>query len=141
MSMTLAPLENLLRSGLKKQAPNDQEIENLIRSGERRLQDATNTTLSIESRFDLAYNAAHALALAALRHHGYRSESRYLVFQTLAHTVALPAEQWRVLDAAHRKRNALEYEGIANIDQQTTNAVIRVAGEIRARLSALRTTR
>lgn len=139
--MTLAPLENLLRSGLKKQAPNDQEIENLIRSGERRLQDATNTTLSIESRFDLAYNAAHALALAALRHHGYRSESRYLVFQTLAHTVALPAEQWRVLDAAHRKRNALEYEGIANIDQQTTNAVIRVAGEIRARLSALRTTR
>jgi hypothetical protein len=141
MSMTLAPLENLLRNGLKKQAPNDQEIENLIRSGERRLQDATNTTLSLESRFDLAYNAAHALALAALRHHGYRSENRYLVFQTLAHTVALPAEQWRVLDAAHRKRNALEYEGIANIDQQTTNAVIRVAGEIRTRLSALRTTR
>lgn len=139
--MTLAPLENLLRNGLKKQAPNDQEIENLIRSGERRLQDATNTTLSLESRFDLAYNAAHALALAALRHHGYRSENRYLVFQTLAHTVALPAEQWRVLDAAHRKRNALEYEGIANIDQQTTNAVIRVAGEIRTRLSALRTTR
>ena len=100
-----------------------------------------NTSLSLESRFDLAYNAAHALALAALRHHGYRSENRYLVFQTLAHTVTLPAEHWRVLDAAHRKRNAVEYEGIADIDEQTTNAVIRVAGEVRTRLSTLRATR
>jgi hypothetical protein len=136
--MTLAPLENLLRSGLKRQPPNDQEIETLIRSAERRLNDATNSSLSLESRFDLAYNAAHALALAALRHHGYRSENRYLVFQVLVHTVTLPAEQWRVLDAAHRKRNSLEYEGIANIDEQTTEATIRVAAEILRRLSKLR---
>ena len=136
--MTLPPLENLLRSGLKHEPANDREIESLIRSGELRLNDAMNTSLAIESRFDLAYNAAHALALAALRHHGYRSDNRYLVFQTLAHTLTLPAEQWRVLDAAHRKRNALEYEGIADIDEQTTNAVIRIAGEIRRRLATLR---
>jgi hypothetical protein len=104
------------------------------------LKDATNTSLSAESRFDLAYNAAHALALAALRHHGYRSENRYLVFQTLAHTVALPPEQWRVLEAAHRKRNAIEYEGLGDVDEQTTNATIRVAAEIRSRLSDLRAT-
>lgn len=55
-----SPLENLLRSGLKKEAPNDSEIENLIRSGERRLTDSSNTSLSLESRFDLAYNAALA---------------------------------------------------------------------------------
>ena len=96
--MPLPPLENLLRSGL--------------RSGEHRLNDARKTVLSIESRFDLAYYAAHALALAALRHHGYCSENRYLVFQTLAHTLSLPSEQWRVLDAAHRKRNAVEYESV-----------------------------
>ncbi|MEO8035564.1 MAG: hypothetical protein ABI837_14105 [Acidobacteriota bacterium] len=102
------------------------------------MKDAANSLLSLESRFDLAYNAAHALALAALRHHGYRSENRYLVFQTLAHTVSLPAEQWRVLDAAHRKRNALEYEGLADADEQTTNATIRVATEISNRLSKLR---
>jgi hypothetical protein len=136
--MAAPPLENLLRSGLKTEAPNDQEIENLIRSGERRLKDAQVPSLAVESRFDLAYNAAHALALAALRHHGYRSESRYLVFQTLAHTVALPPEQWRVLDAAHRKRNAVEYVGIADIDEQTIDATIRVATEIRSRLAKLR---
>jgi hypothetical protein len=136
--MPLVALENLLRSGLKKEAPNDREIENLIRSGRRRLSDAMNTTLAIESRFDLAYNAAHALALAALRHHGYRSDNRYLVFQTLAHTLNLPPEQWRVLDAAHRKRNVVEYEGVGDIDEQTTNAVIRVAAEMRDRLAKLR---
>lgn len=70
-----SPLENLLRSGLKKEPANDREIENLIQSAERRLKDSTNASLSLESRFDLAYNAAHALALAALRHHGYRSEN------------------------------------------------------------------
>ena len=47
--MTLPPLENLLRSGLKKETANDREIENLIRSGERRLKDATNATLALES--------------------------------------------------------------------------------------------
>ena len=139
--MPLASLENLLRSGLKKEEPRADEIEHLIRSGERRLADATNGSLSLDSRFDLAYNAAHALALAALRHHGYRSENRYLVFQTLAHTLALPAEQWRVLDAAHRKRNAIEYEGVADIDEQTTAATIRVTEEIRARLLKLRQNR
>jgi hypothetical protein len=135
-----SPLENLLRSGLKKEPAIDREIENLIHSAERRLNDSMNASLSLESRFDLAYNAAHALSLAALRHHGYRSDNRYLVFQTLPHTVGLRSEQWRVLDAAHRKRNAVEYEGLADVDEQITNAVIRVAAEIRDRLAKLRMT-
>jgi hypothetical protein len=136
--MPLHPLENLLGKGLKAEAANDSEIESLLRSGERRLRDASNRALSTESRFDLAYNAAHALSLAALRHHAYRSENRYLVFQTLSHTLNLPSEQWRVLDAAHRKRNSVEYEGLADIDEQTTEAVIRVAREILTRLVNLR---
>ena len=136
--MPLRQLENLVGKGLKVETPSDDEIENLLGSGERRLKDAENATLSMESRFDLAYNAAHALSLAALRHHGYRSDNRYLVFQTLSHTLRLPPEQWRVLDAAHRKRNSLEYEGLADIDEKTTEAVIRVAGEILIRLVRLR---
>ena len=35
----------------------------------------------------LVYNAAHALCLAALRWHGYRSGNRYIVFQLLPHTL------------------------------------------------------
>ena len=103
-----------------------------------RLKDAGNASLSLESRFDLAYNAAHALSLAALRLHGYRSDSRYLVFQCLQHTIDLPSEQWRVLDQAHRKRNLGEYEGDLDVDEQLVGAPIRVASLVAKRVQALR---
>ena len=93
--------------------------------------------MSLESRFDLAYNAAHALALAALRFHGYRSDSRYLVFQCVQHTLDLPAEQWRVLDQAHRKRNIAEYEGEMDVDEQLVAALLRVAREVAKRVKDL----
>ena len=93
--------------------------------------------LSLESRFDLTYNAAYALSLAALRYWGYRSESRYVVFQCLPHTLGLPPEQWRVLDQAHRKRNLAEYEGATDIDEQLVAAMLRVAREVAKRLDAL----
>jgi len=131
-------LDNLVASGiLKSEAPTASEIEGLIRSGVTRLRDAENEVLAIESRFDLAYNAAHALALAALRWHGYRSEKRYIVFQALAHTLSLPASQWRVLNDAHRKRNTVEYEGLVDINQQLLEAVLRVTREIAKRVRDL----
>jgi len=131
-------LDNLVRGGqLKREPPAQSELDGLIRSGLARLQDARNVALSLDGRFDLAYNAAHALSLAALRWHGYRSDNRYLVFQTLAHTLKLPAEQWRVLDTAHRKRNYVEYEGLADIDAEIVAAVIRVTIEIASRLEKL----
>jgi len=42
-------------------------VDGLIRSARVRRADARNASLSAESRFDLADNAAHALALAAWR--------------------------------------------------------------------------
>ena len=79
------PLENLSRPGgsLKPEPPDAAEIAGLQRTGRARLADAGNTTLALESRFDLAYNAAHALCLAALRAKGYRAGNRYIVFQVL----------------------------------------------------------
>lgn len=129
-------LDNLVRIGkLKAERATADEIAGLIRSGSARLADAKNETLSIESRFDLAYNAAHALALAALRAAGYRSENRYLVFQCLQHTLDLASEQWRVLDQAHRKRNVAEYEGEIDADIQLIEATIRVSDEITSRIA------
>lgn len=136
--MSLPELDNLVRIGkLKAEAGTQIEFDGLMRSGTVRLRDAANTTNSVESRFDLAYNAAHAISLAALRWHGYRSENRYLVFQSLTHTVKLPAEQWRVLDQAHRKRNLAEYEGDLEIDDELVAALIRVAREVVQRAQAL----
>lgn len=131
-------LDNLVRAGqLKLEPPAQQEMDGLIRSGMARLRDAETESLSLEGRFDLAYNAAHALSLAALRWYGYRSENRYLVFQTLAHTLKLPAKQWRVLATAHQKRNYIEYEGIADIDDTLVAALIRVTREVADRVAKL----
>ena len=131
-------LDNLVRVGrLKAEPAAESELQGLIRSGNRRLDDAAREDLSLESRFDLAYNAAHALALAALRFRGYRSESRYLVFQCLQHTLGLPPEQWRVLDEAHRKRNLAEYEGEMDVGEQLVAALLRTAREVANRVEKL----
>ena len=136
--MAIEHLQNLERiNQLKAERPSKDEFEGLTVSGQRRLKDAENEKLSLESRFDLAYNAAHALSLAALRWHGYRSNNRYLVFQCLEHTVNLPNEKWRVLDQAHRKRNLAEYEGIIDIDSALIESIIRAAHEIEVSVLAL----
>lgn len=136
--MTSSALDNLVRIGqLKVERASQAELDGLIRSGRVRLRDAENPGLALESRFDLAYNAAHALALAALRWHGYRSESRYAVFQSLSHTLALEPSDWRILDQAHRKRNLAEYEGEIDVDQALLEALLRVARKVAERVAAL----
>jgi len=99
--------------------------------------DAEHTAISLEGRFDLAYNAGHALSLAALRRHGYRSDNRYLVFQCVAHTLGLPASVWRVLDAAHKQRNLGEYRGSMNINARMVTELIAAVKAVLAALDAL----
>lgn len=115
-----SPFDNLTGPGkpLKAEPPDAKEFAGLKRSGHARLQDALNTSLSLEGRFDLAYNAAHALCLAALRWNGYRSTNRYIVFQLLPHTLGLGPEIWRVLSKCHDIRNLGEYEGDLNVDER-----------------------
>ena len=116
--MNLAALDNLVRIGqLKAEARNVAEVERMLSMARTSLADAGVPVLSPQGRFTSAYNAAHAAALAALRWHGYRSENRYTVFQCLAHTLNWPAPRWRVLDAAHQKRNMAEYEGFLEVEE------------------------
>lgn len=136
--MPLPPLDNLVRIGqLKAEPPAQAEFDGLVRSGRVRLTDAANTVLSLESRFDLAYNAAHALSLAAMRWHGYRSENRYQVFQCLTHTLGLEAAEWRVLDQAHRKRNLAEYEGELDVDEALVEALVRCTQHVAERVTVM----
>lgn len=111
-------LENLVRSGgLKAEPPDRKECEGLLRSATDRLKDAHSSALSFASRFDLAYNAAHALALTAMRLQGFRSDRRYLVFQCLLHTLGLNKIQVRLFALCHERRNLAEYEGYMDVDE------------------------
>jgi hypothetical protein len=136
--MTSKELENLAKTGKLKFEPGDQqEFDGLLRSARTKLTDAKIEALSIESRFDLSYNASHALALAALRWHGYRSVNRYLVFQCLQHTTGLGPDVWRVLSLCHDRRNRAEYQGHIDIDEQLLADLINASEILLEKVSAL----
>jgi len=136
--MSLDKLENLVKIGHLKREPADkQEFTGMLESARARLQDAKLTGLSDNSKFTLAYGAAHALSLAALRWHGYRSESRYLVFQCLEQTLGVDAAKWRVLDKCHQRRNLAEYEGHLEIDKQLLKELIGITEELLELVNAL----
>lgn len=131
-------LENLAKIGkLKQESVSQKEFDGLVRSGRMRLADARGSSLAIVSRFDLAYNASHALALAALRWHGYRSENRYLVFQCLEDTLGLGPEYWRVLALCHERRNLAEYQGHLNVGERLIADLIQITGLLLEKVSAL----
>lgn len=134
-----SPLERLAGPGkaLSAEPPDAKEFAGLKRSGLTRLNDASNTAISLEGRFDLAYNAAHALCLAALRHHGFRAGNRYVVFQVLPHTLGLGPEVWRVLAKCHDIRNLGEYEGVLDIDERIVTDLIAACRSVAAKLETL----
>lgn len=136
--MSLPELDNLVRIGhLKAEPRNAQEVTRMLAMAQTRLSDAHVKSLSLEGRFTSAYNAAHAAALAALRWHGYRSENRYTVFQCLTHTLGWPANRWRVLDAAHQKRNLAEYEGYLEVEESTVAELCALVDNLIADVQAL----
>lgn len=137
MTSQLENLSKLSKGGLKAEPPDRSEFAGLLRSAKRKLLDARTPTLAQESSFDLAYNAAHALALAALRWHGYRSDNRFLVFQTLPHTVGFSAAKWRVLDLCHHKRNMAEYEGDFDVAPKLVSELLAVTQELEQAVEAL----
>jgi hypothetical protein len=131
-------LDNLVKTGaLKSGESTDEEIKGLLQRGLVKISDYKQAELSTDSRFDLAYNAAHALCLAALRHAGYRSENRYVVFQCTQHTIGLEPQYWRVLSDAHRERNVAEYEGDIVVNEKLVEALVRVVDIVAERVKEL----
>jgi hypothetical protein len=133
-----SPLENLAASGDLHSEPADpREYAGLVTSGSTRLADAQNASLALESRFDLAYNAAHSLCLAALRRMGFRPSNRYIVFQVLPHTLGLGPDVWRVLAKCHQRRNDAEYEGYIDVEERLVLDLIAAARAVEAAIEAL----
>ena len=131
-------LDNLVKINKLKTEPADAgEFAGMLRAGNMKLKDALLEGLSEDSQFSLAYGAAHAFSLAAMRWHGYRSDSRYLVFQCLQHTLELNRAKWRVLDNCHKARNLAEYEGHLDVNPQLLKELISITKEIQTLVKAL----
>jgi hypothetical protein len=127
-------LENLARARqLNAEPPVREQIGRLLAGAEDQLRDSRNASLAAASRFMLAYNAAHALALAALRAAGYRPSSaghRKILFQVLDATAGAPPELWRALDRYHDRRNASEYEGAPPASAVEAEDIVRLTVEL-----------
>jgi len=131
-------LDNLVKiNQLKTEAADANEFAGMLRAGDTKLKDALIDGLSEDSQFSLAYGAAHAFSLAALRWHSYRSDSRYLVFQCLQHTLGLDKTKWRILDKCHNVRNLAEYEGHSDVNPQLLKELISITEEIQTLVKAL----
>lgn len=123
---------------LKVEPSSLREFDGLVRSASERASDARNPALSLASRFTLAYDASHALALAALRVSGYRSADQYLVFQCLPHNLGTESSTWQLLSLCHKKRNLAEYEGHLDVDEALVDALMLVVDALLEQVRLLR---
>ena len=124
--MTKKELDNLVKIGsLKVEAASRAEFDGMIKSARRGLVDSQNKSIDTDSQFDLACEAAHKFALAALRHQGYRSENRITVFQTLVHTLAIANADLQIFLKAHNERNLLDAAALAVLQGSHASFVTR----------------
>lgn len=133
----MSALDNLVRIGqLKPEPPAADEIDTYRRKASLYLRDAALAGMSSAGRFMLAYDAAHALAFAALRAKGYRPDAarghRAVVFQTLEVTVGAPRELWVALDRYHTRRNASEYSAMIEASAIEANDLLDLAQRLEA---------
>jgi hypothetical protein len=136
--MSKPELDNLVQiKRLNAEPPSRDEFVGMVASAKTKLVDAQNEDLDPDSQFDLAYGAAHRLALAALRHAGYRSENRITVFQTLAHTLATTPADIQIFLRAHNERNLMEYQGRMDVDEQLLADLIRCTKTLQAQVDNL----
>jgi hypothetical protein len=108
-------LDNLVGKGLQREPTDAAEIGRFLAKIDTKLSDSRSLSISIESRFDIAYEALLQIGLCALRANGYRPDSRgghhILALQTLNTTIGYPTENIRMLDKLRKLRAAGLYDG------------------------------
>jgi len=133
-------LENLIGKGLQQEPATEQEIHRFLAKIATKLTDAQSTQVSLDSRFDLAYEALLQTGLAALRANGLRPDSRgghhVLALQTLNITIDFPREKLRLLDEYRRKRAEGLYDGSYEPSQVEVDALIATVSELKACLES-----
>ncbi len=111
-----------------------QEIEHLFRLVDRDLKDCRNQDLSLDWRFNIAYNAALQCAKAALAAAGFRAVKEahhYRVIQSLRFTLKTEDKHIRTFDAFRKKRNISEYNHAGSISKAELSEMIALAENLR----------
>ena len=110
------------------------EIQHLLRIADRDLADCRHESLSIDWRFNIAYNAALQCATAALAAAGYRAAKEahhYRVIQSLRYTLGSDEKLILKQDAFRKKRNISEYDHAGSVTKTELTEMIGLASELR----------
>jgi hypothetical protein len=132
----LAPL---LREGrLRRERTSPQEVAGFLAIARTALDDASIPALSPSGRFKHAYDAAHALALCALRVNDVRPSTglghRAIVFEALPASIGLESNIASTLQRYHTRRNKSEYEGLATVSDKEARELLSLATTLESRL-------
>ena len=107
-----------------------QEINHLFRLIERDLKDCRNKKLSLDWRFNIAYNAALQCANAALAAEGFRAAKdshHFRVIQSLKFTLEINDKTIRKFDVFRKKRNISEYDRAGSVSIAEFDEMIALA--------------
>lgn len=110
------------------------EICNLLQVADRDIADS-GKGVSADWRMNIAYNAALALATAALAACGYRvarEAHHYRTFQSLEFTIRLDTATVDELDAFRKKRNTTGYDMAGTVSDQEASEMVALAVRLRA---------
>lgn len=105
---------NLIKIAQLKECDRDEEeIRQIIVVAHGALADANNKTLSAHSRYNIAYEAIHGLAVAILLHYGTRPGTekghRSVAIEKLSDVLQLEVGLRQVIKHAHDRRNEVTY--------------------------------
>lgn len=131
-------LENLIGKGLEREPASRGEITRLLNKIATKLADAKVESISLETRFDIAYEALLQIGIVALRCHNLRPNSRgghhVIALQSLPLTIGYPRENVRLLEEFRKQRTAGLYDGSFSPSQGELNELINATTEIHALL-------
>jgi len=108
-------LENLIGRGIEVEPSDAEEIARLLDKIKVKIADAKVAEISLDTRFDIAYEALLQIGLTALRCHNLRPNSRgghhVMALQTLPLTIGYPKQKVRLLEEFRKQRAAGLYDG------------------------------
>jgi uncharacterized protein (UPF0332 family) len=134
-------LDNLVKTGMLKVEPASRtEVDRFVAHAMQALADASLPGLSATGRFEFAYTAAHALALAALRANGYRPGDgrghRAIVFLSLVDTIGTSDTLASTLNRYHTRRNKSEYFASEAITEREAADLLSLAKQLVRRVAS-----
>lgn len=129
-------LENWAKNGwLRPHKTSNQEIQNLLAIVERDLEDASQSNLSPDWRFGIAYNAALKLCTILLYSSGYRPEKSLAHYRTLQALPLILGDKWQddasYLDTCRIKRNIVEYDYVGGATDKDADELITFVIELK----------